>query len=170
MSDHRRAHSHRVDSINGFGGPNDVVIIGNNDAADFNFNQNAKSDQEKASPYHVPDSPEVQKVKETLHRIANQGSVKAVMVLDPNAKMTHLQYPTSGIVDFDARHMKLDDFKLLVAQADDFVRDINPRSFLKTLRMRGKNTAMVMEFEEDKNSVCCVQRTKFVPLVSKNHI
>jgi len=161
MSEHR--------AINGFGLSESVhYLMGGND--DFNFNQNAKPEQEKASPYFVPDSPEVQRVKATLHRIANQGSVKAVMVLDPTAKLTHVQYPSSGMIDFDARHMKLEDFKLMVTQADDFVRDINPRSFLKTLRLRGKNNAMIVEFEQDKNAVCCVQRAKFVPLVSKNHI
>ena len=45
----------------------------------------------------------------------------------------------------------IDDlFRQLMTQADDFVRDINPKSFLKTLRLRGKNNAMVVEFEEDK--------------------
>jgi len=152
------------------GGRNGNQEFDHNDILKANMNANAKTEGEKASPYSIPDSPEVQSVKATLNRIANQGSVKAVMVLDPTGKLTHVQYPSSGIADFDARHMKLDDLKLLASQADDFIRDINPKSLLKTLRLRGKNNAFVMEFEEDKNAVLCVQRTKFVPLVSKNHI
>jgi len=132
-----------------------------------NMNSNANA---KASPYSIPDSPEVQSVKATLSRIANQGPVRAVMVIDPTGKLNHVEYPSSGITDFDARHMKLDEYKLLVYQANDFIRDINPRSFLKTLRIRGKMNAILAEFEEDKNCVMSVQKVKFVPLISKQHI
>lgn len=158
--------SHRA--INGFGNVNVHANV-EDDFISANVNTNAKS-AEKASPYFVPDSPEVQTVKATLNRIANQGTTKAVLVMDPSGKLAHVQYPTSGVGDFDARHMKMDDFKLLTTMADDFIRDINPKSYLKTLRLRGKNGAIVMEFEPDKSCVACVQRTKFVQLFSKNHI
>jgi len=161
--------SHRA--INGFGNLNANVHanVEEDVLSAANVNTNAKS-AEKASPYFVPDSPEVQTVKATLNRIANQGTTKAVLVMDPSGKLAHVQYPTSGVGDFDARHMKMDDFKLLTTVADDFIRDINPKSYLKTLRLRGKNGAIVMEFEPDKSCVACVQRTKFVQLFSKNHI
>jgi len=161
--------SHRT--INGFGNLNANVHanVEEDVLSAANINTNAKS-AEKASPYFVPDSPEVQTVKATLNRIANQGTTKAVLVMDPSGKLAHVQYPTSGVGDFDARHMKMDDFKLLTTVADDFIRDINPKSYLKTLRLRGKNGAIVMEFEPDKSCVACVQRTKFVQLFSKNHI
>lgn len=135
-----------------------------------NTNTNAAKSESQKSPYSVPDSPEVQSVKATLGRIANHPPVKAVLVFDQTGKLAHVQYPSSGVTDFDARHMKMDYLKLLMTQADDFIRDINPQSFLKTLRLRGKNNAVVMEVEEDKSTVLCVQRCKFVPLISKQHI
>jgi len=165
--------THYHGSINGFA---DLNLNNNPDeefidfeAANTNANASAKPEN-KASPYAVQESPEVLSVKAALSRIANQSSVRAVLVLDPIGKLSHVQYPSNGITDFDARHMKLDDVKLLKAQVEDFVRDINPQSFLKTLRLRGRNNAVLMEVGEDKSSVMCFGNSKFEPLISKGHI